>query len=537
MTIAKKILSLAINLALPAAILLPTLAHAHGYISKPLTRNMMCKEQGGFWSGTPPTGGCQAYKASGNWQAPFTDIGGSTGTGWTSYETAIPDGKICSMNYPALNSLVKNGDWPTTEIKPKSDGSIDLAYKFTAYHGTDHIAFYITKQEYNPAMPLKWSDLELLGRRDGANTPDSNKETHFNFKLPAQQQGRHVIVAAWPVSSGHGTGEVFMSCADVKIDNQSVPTPSWESIGEGLTANQAIDAKTVVRFRLFDQVKAGAVAFETEFTAASSMTDQNWLHQLAKKINAGTNLVKVGILNDGNVTADKPSTYYGVYSKNNQQYSYAVYLEEAGESAPSVNAGKDIIVSGAAENSRAFELNATTKNAVSYQWTMVSGQGNFWLQEKQGGGWVSSVNGLKARALIPANKTGEAIYRLTVKNKEGDIASDDVKVTVKAAVQQHAPVAVISSVGDTIVGQESIALGAAKSYFPDGRPIHEAIFEWSFLGENAGKVQLSSTTGVGPIMTAKKPVTAAFDVTVQLKASDAKTGQHTTAIKVIKVRP
>ncbi|HHB1427563.1 TPA: lytic polysaccharide monooxygenase [Serratia odorifera] len=537
MKFTKKILPLAVSLALPAAILAPTLAHAHGYISKPLTRNMMCKNQGGFWSGTPPTGGCQAYKATGNWQAPFTDVGGSTGSGWLNYETSIPDGKICSVNYPSLNTLVKNGDWPTTEVKPKSDGSIDLAYKYTAYHGTDHIAFYITKQEYNPAQPLKWSDLELLGRRDGANTPDANGETHFNFKLPAQQHGRHVIVAAWPVSAGHGTGEVFMSCADVKIDNEGISIPSWESIGEGLSASTNIAAKTVVRFRLFDKTKAGSVAFETEFTAANSMADKDWLHQLAKKINAGTNLVKVGILDAGNVTADKPSTYYGVYTKGNASYSYALYLEEATDNTPSVNAGKDIVITGTADTSRAYALNATTKNAVSYQWTIVSGQGTFWLQEKQGGGWVSTVNALQARALVPANKTGEATYRLTVKNKEGDTASDDVKVTVKADAQQNAPVAVINSVGDTIVGADVLALGAATSYFPDGRPIQEARFGWSFLGANAGKVQLSSTSGVGPIMKAKQPVTSAFDVTVQLKASDAKSGEYTTATKVIKVRP
>lgn len=543
MSFTKKALTLAVTLALPAIMFSQNMAHAHGYISNPLTRNLMCKNQGGFWSGNPPTAGCQAYKDSNGWQTPLTDPGGSTGSGWLDYQSSIPDGKICSVNYPALNTLVKNGDWPTSQIKPKSDGSIDLAYKYTAYHGTDHVAFYITKHEFNPAQTLKWSDLELLGRRDGANSPDGNNETHFNFKLPAQQNGRHVIVAAWPVSGNHGTREVFMSCADVTIEDSGVATPSWETIGEGLNASAPVDAQTVVRFRLYNKAQKGAVAFETEFTAGQNMQAKDWLHQLANKINAGTNLVKVGVLNGGTVAADKPSAYYGVYSKGNE-YEYAVYLEkpaggdEGTVGEPSVNAGQDMTVTESTDSSRAYELNATVQNAVSYQWTIVSGQKKFYLQEKQSAPWVDTVNALKARALVPAKITGEAIYRLTVKNKDGKVATDDVKVTVKAAAQQGAPVAVITtgSMEDTIIGWTSLAVGANQSYFPDGSPINKAHFEWSLVGANADKVNLSSTNNVSLIMMLKPGVTSNFDATLQLKVTDPESGKFGTVTKVFKFR-
>ncbi|NMP25630.1 DUF3472 domain-containing protein [Rahnella sp. SAP-1] len=74
-----------------------------------------------------------------------------------------------------------------------------------------------------------------------------------------------------------------------------------------------------------------------------------------------------------------------------------------------------------------------SKNAQSYSWKIVQGAGDFWLQEKQGGIWLREVKQAKARALVPANKVGTAVYELTVTGKDGTQDARRVTVTVKAA--------------------------------------------------------------------------------------------------------
>lgn len=446
MIFSKKILSLTINLALTASVLTPALVNAHGYISYPLTRNMKCKEQGGFWGGTPPTEGCKAYKDTGQWQTPFTDEGGSLGTGWLDYPNSIADGKVCSANYTALNSVVKKGDWPTTAIKPNSDGAIDLAYKYTAYHGTDHIAFYITKHPYDPTKPLKWSDFELLGKRSGANTPDGSGQTYFKFKLPSHQVGRHVIFAAWPVSAQHGTKEVFTTCADVIIEG-NVTAPSWETVGEGLKATQNIKAKTTIRFRLFDVKREGSVAFETHFTTDADMTDKAWLHKLAQKINADTSLIKVGTLKDGEVVLTQPEKYYDVFTKNNKQYSYAIYVEpvDDGDNSeevtqkPIITLEKDHISVSAKPYNEGYPMKIThSEHVTSLKWEVLSQDKAFAIQKVQAGPTFRVVEGKvgegleQVRAWIAKEKVGTAKYRVTATGKGGSVTKD-ITVEVKAA--------------------------------------------------------------------------------------------------------
>lgn len=82
--------------------------------------------------------------------------------------------------------------------------------------------------------------------------------------------------------------------------------------------------------------------------------------------------------------------------------------------------------------SAGYELNGlASQNAETFKWTIVKGQKHFWLQEAEGSEWVSEINQPKARALIPANTTGEVTYRLTVTNKNGQTDTSDITVTVK----------------------------------------------------------------------------------------------------------
>lgn len=118
------------------------------------------------------------------------------------------------------------------------------------------------------------------------------------------------------------------------------------------------------------------------------------------------------------------------------------YLDDmmANKNPPLAVAPADFSVIGTIDSSRAYELDGSaSQNVASCNWSIVSGKGDFWLQEKQGGPWVSNVNTLKTRALIPANKSGEVTYRLTVIDQYNNISTDDVTVTVLAAVPDNAP--------------------------------------------------------------------------------------------------
>ncbi|CAM3586699.1 hypothetical protein BS639_08590 [Rouxiella silvae] len=421
MKFSKSILSLAVAMTLPAALLMPTTAQAHGYISTPTARHVLCNREGQ----ASTSEGCKAARAHGS--NGFTEAGGHTNVGSTNYMNQIQDGAVCSSNYRGINVGVPKGDWPISPLKVNADGSVDLSYKYTAVHGTDHIAFYITKSEYNPANPLKWSDLELLGRRDGdarpanaPNAPDSNNETHFNFKLPSQQAGRHVIFAAWPVSKNHGTGEVFTTCADVEITNNGVSTPGWERVGDGIKANEKIIAGTTVRFRLFDSMKAGSVAFDTAYTASNNMDKKDWLYKLAKQINTETNLAKVGTLKNNEVTLGAAATYYDVYTKSSHKYSSAVYLEAAEDDdqpvKPPVNHDQAFL------NGLNFTVTPTVNpNKVTFKGIAVS--------NTQATGNVSYVWTLPNNAQITGEGKGSQSFEIKRNKKEQNL---QVSVKVNA---------------------------------------------------------------------------------------------------------
>lgn len=94
-------------------------------------------------------------------------------------------------------------------------------------------------------------------------------------------------------------------------------------------------------------------------------------------------------------------------------------------------------VTGTTDSSRAYELDGSgSKNAVSWQWSIVSKSGNFWLQERHAGPWVTTVRQAKARALIPANTYGEVTYQLVVTDKAG-VRSEPATVTVKVNKPQQ----------------------------------------------------------------------------------------------------
>lgn len=131
-------------------------ASAHGYVSSPKSRVIMCKENG---IENPTLPACIAAKNAGNvgfYSPQSIAIGGVK----DNHAAVIPDGKICSAGVGGYAGLdLARTDWPVTQVQA---GPREFVWTNTAQHRTMYFRYYITKQGYNPANPLKWSDLEHL---------------------------------------------------------------------------------------------------------------------------------------------------------------------------------------------------------------------------------------------------------------------------------------------------------------------------------------------------------------------------------------
>ena len=203
-----------------AVVISPSASQAHGVAMFPASRTFMC-----YQDGLRPNGqiiafnpACAAAIAQSgttplyNWFAVLrSDAGGRT-TGF------IPDGQICSggtggpFDFTAYNAA--RTDWPVTHLT--SGANIQFRYSNWAAHpGTFQLA--ITRDGWNPATPLAWSDLVPFA--SVTNPPQSGGPGALNYyfwntTLPVKT-GRHIIFIQWVRSDSQ---ENFFSCSDVVFD-------------------------------------------------------------------------------------------------------------------------------------------------------------------------------------------------------------------------------------------------------------------------------------------------------------------------------
>lgn len=118
----------------------------------------MCKENN---VETPTLPACIAAKAAGN-EGLYTPQEVSIGGVKDDHRNYIPDGKLCSVGRANLAGMDLNRtDWPATKVSP---GSAQFIWTITAAHKTKYFRYYITRQGHDLTQPLKWDDLELMGR-------------------------------------------------------------------------------------------------------------------------------------------------------------------------------------------------------------------------------------------------------------------------------------------------------------------------------------------------------------------------------------
>ncbi|MFG2353400.1 lytic polysaccharide monooxygenase [Streptomyces sp. NPDC048521] len=181
-------------------------AQAHGAPTDPVSRVYACSPEGG---GAARSAACGAAVAANG--APFTAWDNLRVAGVAGRDRqVIPDGRLCSGNLPAYRGLdLPRRDWPATRLAP--GGRLTMTYASTIAHaGT--FKLYLTKPGYDPAKPLKWSDLPERPFAQVTDPPLEDGAYHVRATLPKDRTGRQLLYTIWQNSS---TPDTYYSCSDV----------------------------------------------------------------------------------------------------------------------------------------------------------------------------------------------------------------------------------------------------------------------------------------------------------------------------------
>lgn len=203
-------------LPLLAVVLVVTRAESHGSASDPASRTYRCFLEG---PETPDSAACQAAVQVGGTQAVYdwneVNIANANG----QHRQLIPDGKLCSAGRDKYKGFdLARADWPATLV---TAGAFTYKYKSTANHpGTFDL--YMTRVGYDPAQPLKWSDLDATPFKHVLNPPIVDGAYQFSVDLP-QRTGRALIYAIWQRTD---SAEAFYACSDVDYGGGPTPPPT-----------------------------------------------------------------------------------------------------------------------------------------------------------------------------------------------------------------------------------------------------------------------------------------------------------------------
>ncbi|MET8677469.1 lytic polysaccharide monooxygenase [Streptomyces sp. NPDC004647] len=213
-------------------------AAAHGSMTDPVSRVSACFSEG---PESPKSAACKAAVGAGGTQALYdwneVNIPDAAG----KHKQIIPDGKLCSAGRDKYKGLdLPRADWPSSKL---AAGKHTFRYKATAPH-KGSFELYVTKDSYDPAKPLKWSDLEPAPFAKVTNPKLVNGEYVFDGTVPGKS-GRHLIYSIWQRSD---SPEAFYTCSDVVFGQDSgrgsAPAPKASAPSEK-QIDKAIDKSTV----------------------------------------------------------------------------------------------------------------------------------------------------------------------------------------------------------------------------------------------------------------------------------------------------
>ncbi|MEU6281879.1 lytic polysaccharide monooxygenase [Streptomyces sp. NPDC047028] len=217
-------LSVTVAAAAAPLLLLPWAAgsaQAHGAPTDPVSRVYACSPEGD--AAARRSAACRAAVAANG--APFTAWDNLRVAGVDGRDRQVlPDGRLCSGNLPAYRGLdLARTDWPATRLTPGA--RLTMTYASTIAHsGTFRL--YLTRPGYDPAKPLRWSDLPARPFATVTDPPLTNGAYHIAATLPKDRTGRQMLYTVWQNSS---TPDTYYSCSDVVF-------PKAREAGEGAAA-------------------------------------------------------------------------------------------------------------------------------------------------------------------------------------------------------------------------------------------------------------------------------------------------------------
>lgn len=176
-------------------VLLSGSAYGHGFTTDPPSRSYEC--------GQATVSDCD--------QAQWDPDGVEGPKGFPDAGPA--DGQICSGGIDRFYALdqPRDGKWPAKKLA--SGGAASFTWHLTANHSTTDFSYYVTKPGWDATKPLRRADLEpkpFLVKDYGGEEPPVDL-THTGT-LPADQNGRALILAVWTISD---TENAFYQCMDV----------------------------------------------------------------------------------------------------------------------------------------------------------------------------------------------------------------------------------------------------------------------------------------------------------------------------------
>ncbi|MFJ9409869.1 lytic polysaccharide monooxygenase [Streptomyces sp. NPDC101393] len=208
-------------------------AAAHGSMTDPVSRVSACYAEG---PENPRSAACKAAVAAGGSQALYDWNAVRDGNAGGASQEKIPDGKLCSGGDDKYKGLdLPRADWPSSKMQA---GNHTFHYKATAPH-KGYFALYLTKADYDPTKPLKWSDLESKPFTKVTDPTLTNGEYVFDGKVPARS-GRHLIYSIWQRSD---SPEAFYTCSDVVFGKDSGGAGAGSSAAPAPAASAPTDTQ------------------------------------------------------------------------------------------------------------------------------------------------------------------------------------------------------------------------------------------------------------------------------------------------------
>lgn len=320
------------GLATAAAVAAPLPVLAHGTMELPASRVLTCYNEG---AEQPKSGACRAARAVGGAQQFYDWNGVRQGSAAGNHKAFIADGELCSGGSASFRGLdLARLDWPQTSIVPTVSGDYTFVWHASARHATEYFKYYITRDDWDPGVPLRWSDLEEFASVPGAQATNDGGRYRMNVQLPKNKKGSHMIYSIWQRAD---SPEAFYACADVKFpgDGLAVREIGWEDQG-ALSAMGNLVVGTKLTFRAMDSAGRDAGKHVLTITAANAKA-ATWAYQLAQKVNTESQIFRIGELQARNGASNIVPLNSATANRVYLGKTYAGYRYEIDKEAPSAS--------------------------------------------------------------------------------------------------------------------------------------------------------------------------------------------------------